>query len=513
MDGLEEQPADPISAVAMAPAADLSSAPAAPTLTHHAARGFAWMFGQTIVSKAAGMIGQVMMAWFLSPADYGVVGVAYAVSGIPSLIRDAGLPAILIQRQQHLKRWAGPAFWLSSVLGLLSALVMLLAAPLAARFYHEPQLFGLIAVVAVGNVCVALGTVPNTLLSIQLRFRLQSLIALVSAILIVVLNVLMAWRHCGAYSFVVPTVVVGAGRTAFVWVAAPYRISTRMYIRRWRFLIGDSGVLLLSAALGIAIAQGDYLILGKIRGQNVTGIFFFAFNLSWQTLTLLTVSLGGVLFSTLAKLQSEPERLVLAYLRAARVLAVVGVPACLMQAAVADPGIHLFFKTQWFAAIPIVQVLSFAMAVRVVGVTWVFLNGAQGRFTLQLAVNAILCAIFLTSVVIAAKFGAGLTVAVTEAVFFSVLDPMSIYIMLRRDGAAAAREVLSIYAAPLSAGVLAVGAAWLIVHAFPASRHGLIIKIAVILALSVGLYIPLIRTFSPATWAELISLRKRRTTG
>ena len=95
------------------------------------------------------------------------------------------------------------------MLGLLSALVMLLAAPLAARFYHEPQLFGLIAVVAVGNVCVALGTVPNTLLSIQLRFRLQSLIALVSAILIVVLNVLMAWRHCGAYSFVVPTVVVG----------------------------------------------------------------------------------------------------------------------------------------------------------------------------------------------------------------------------------------------------------------------------------------------------------------
>ena len=113
--------------------------------------------------------------------------------------------------------------------------------------------------------------------------------------------------------------------------------------------------------------------------------------------------------------------------------------------------------------------------------------------------------------VIAAKFGAGLTVAVTEAVFFSVLDPMSIYIMLRRDGAAAAREVLSIYAAPLSRGARGC-AAWLIGHVFPASRHGSIIKIAVILALSVGLYIPLIRTFSPETWAELISLRKRRTT-
>ncbi len=456
------------------------------------------------------MLGQVMMAWFLSPADYGVVGVAYAVSSLPSLIRDAGIPAILVQRQQHLKRWASPAFWLSLVLGLLSSLVMLLAASPAARFYHEPALFGLITVVAIGSLINALGTVPNTLISIQLRFRLQSLIGLVSAILTVVLNVLMAWRHYGAYSFVVPTVLVGAGRTVFVWIVTHYRISPRIHIRRWRFMIGDSGVLLLSAALGMAISQGDYLILGKFRGQDVTGIFFFAFNLSWQTLTLLTASLGAVIFTTLAKLQSDPERQVQAYLRAARVLALVGTPACLLQAVLADPGIRLFFKPKWFGAIPIVQVLSFAMAIRVVGMTWVALVAAQGRFKMQLATNGVFCAIFLVSVAVGAKLGAGLTVAITETIFFFIADPISLYVTLRRDRGSATREILGIYSAPFGAGIVAVGLAWLVGSAIPVSELGSIIKIAVVAALSVGLYIPLIRALAPETWRELISLLMRR---
>ena len=508
MSDFEEQPADPDSTTAMP---SLKVAPAAPTLTHHAASGFAWMLAQTILSKAAGMLGQVMMAWFLSPGDYGIVGIAYAVSSFPSLIRDAGLTAILIQRQQHLKRWASPAFWMSLALGLLAAIIMLLAAPLAARYYHEPALFGLIAVVAAGSVFNALSTVPNTILFIQLRFRLQSLISLVSAILIVVLNVFMAWRHYGAYSFVVPTVLVGAGRTAFVWAAAHYPLSPRMQIRRWRFLIGDSGMLLLSGAFGMAISQGDYLILGKIRGQDVTGIFFFAFNLSWQTLTLLTVSLGAVLFSTLAKLQSDPERLVQAYLRAARALALVGVPACLMQAALADPAIHLFFKAKWFGAIPIVQVLSVAMAIRVVGTTWGALNSAQGRFKLQLVVNAVFCVIFLSSVAVGAKLGAGLTVACTEAIFFTITDPFSLYIMLRRDRASAAREVLGIYAAPLFAGSVSVGIAWIVGLGFPSSKPYLVLRITVVAILSTILYIPLARLLAPKPWAELTALRQRVT--
>jgi PST family polysaccharide transporter len=440
------------------------------------------------------------------------VGIAYAIASFPSLIRDAGLTAILIQRQAHLKRWVAPAFWMSLALGLLSAVVMIAAAPFAAEIYHQKELVGLIGFVALSSLFGALGIVPSTLLYIQLRFRLQSMVQLVSAVATVVLNVLMAWRHFGAYSFVVPTVIVAAGRTAFVWWAAGYRVSPRLHIRRWRYLIGDSAVLLLSGALAMAISQGDYLILGKVRGQQVTGVFFFAFNLSWQALTLFTVSIAGILFSALAKLQSEPERLVQAYLRAARVLAVIGAPACLLQAAVANPGIHFFFKPKWYGAIPIVQVLSIAMAIRVVGIAWGALNTAQGRFKLQLVLNAVFCLIFLASVGVAASVpgGNGFTVACTEAVFFSIADPLALYIHLVRKGASPGREVFSVFAPPLGASAISVGVAWIIGLMIGSSRPYLLPKIAMVALVALGLYIPLIRQLAPKPWNELLRLALRK---
>ena len=36
----------------------------------------------------------------------------------------------------------------------------------------------------------------------------------------------------------------------------------------------------------------------------------------------------------------------------------IAIPACLLQAALADPAVHLLFKPQWYPAIPVIQLLS-----------------------------------------------------------------------------------------------------------------------------------------------------------
>ncbi len=490
----------------------LAAKEAAVPLTHRAATGVAWGLAQAIFSKGVGILSQILLAWLLSPKDYGVIGTAYSVASFPSILRDAGLSAILLQRQKHFNRWATPAFWLSLSLGVLSSAAMLIAAPIAAMYYHEPALIGLIGVVAVNALFTSLEIVPATLLYIQLRFRLQSMIASVVVIATAAFSALMAWLRFGAYSFVVPTALVALGRLAFLWWAAGYRITWHPRLNRWRYMLGDSGLLLLNGALGMVIAMGDYLILAHFRGQDVTGVFFFAYNLSWQTLTLLTVSLGGVLFSTLAKLQADRERLTQAYLRATRVLALVGIPLCFLQAAAAEPGIRLLFQARWYPAIAIVQVLSVGMAVRVVGTTWPQLNIAQGRIALMTVFNAIACVLFVITVTIAAKFGNGLSVAFAEAIFYVVLDPIGIYMMVRRGNKPALRELLSIFAAPVLGGLFSVGIASLIAGAIPmTSKPLLIARIAVITTISLVLYAPLARWMSPQTWAELMSLRRRVT--
>jgi PST family polysaccharide transporter len=487
--------------------------PPSPSLGRHTAHGFVWMMLQTLVTKGTGLLGQIALAWYLSPHDFKLVGLTYAVSSFPTLIRDAGLQTILVQRQRHLNRWIGPVFWMSCALGLAAAIVMIAAAPFAARIYEQPKLTGLISVVAVASFAGALGTVPNAIVQIQLRFRLQAVLSLIFALLTTAMNILLAYRGWGAYSYIIPLAVMNALRSAALWVFAPGRVQWRLYLRRWRFIYGDSANLLINGFIGMVISQSANLVLGLFhRNDDAVGIFFFAFNLSMQILVILTVNMGGVLFPALAKLQHDPPRQVRAFLRSARTLALVGMPACFLQAAVARPGFHLVFKNKWDAAIPVMQMLCFVTAVRTVGIIWLSLNAAQGRFKLESVLNSIVAVGFLIAVAIGAKIGGALAVATMEAIFFAVADPFCIYVALRVNGPGALRGILGIFTVPLLAGAAAVTTGSLAGKAVETLRGGNIAQIAVIGAVSTILYIAMVRCFAANDWKSLIALIRQKST-
>jgi PST family polysaccharide transporter len=471
------------------------------------------MLLQTFVTKSAGTIAQIAVAWYLSPHDFSLVWLAWSVASFPALLRDAGMQTILVQRQKHLRRWIGPIFWLSFTLGVVSTLLMAGLAPVAARIYDQPALTGLIYVVAAGALLSALGSVPTALIQIELRFRFQATSTLLIALATLVMNVLMARGGYGAYSYIFPQTFFIGVRTAWYWMVASHHISWRMYIRRWRFIYSDSAAILAAGFVGLVIYQGDKLIIGLFhKHDDVVGIWGFAFNLSWQMLAILTYNFSGVLFPALAKLRHDPPRQLQAYLRSARVLAMVGIPACFLQAAVAYPAFHLVFKPKWYPAIAPMQVLCLAMAIRTVGMTWNNLMSAQGRNRLEAKLNGIFCLFFMAAVAVAARFGATMAVAITEAIFFIVTDPLAMYITLRSSGLRSVGELVRVFSVPIAVSAVSVGLGWLAAYAIPDFRGANLLRIVVIVAVCGVVYIPLIRRAAPGDWKELMALRPKKST-
>src|SRR4051812_25584667 len=66
------------------------AAPVAPPIGHTAARGAVWMAAQTVLSKFAGIAGQLVLAWLLAREDFGLVSLAYAWTALPSVIQQIG---------------------------------------------------------------------------------------------------------------------------------------------------------------------------------------------------------------------------------------------------------------------------------------------------------------------------------------------------------------------------------------------------------------------------------------
>src|SRR5205085_2993548 len=99
-----------------------------------------------------------------------------------------------------------------------------------------------------------------------------------------------------------------------------------------------------------------------------------------QALQLLSLNVAHVLLPSLARIQDDAKRLLDAFVRAASVLMLVAVPACVLQATLADPLIRAAFKPEYYPSIPLVRILSAGWAVFAVNFSTYSLMRAQGRF-------------------------------------------------------------------------------------------------------------------------------------
>jgi PST family polysaccharide transporter len=386
---------------------------------------------------------------------------ASSLLALPAVVGQIGVREVLVRSGGSYDRVSGPALSLCVTFGLLASLAMAATIPIGWWLYGPSRtLAGMILLFATSALPNTVIHVPTAKLQIQLRFRTLSVLAFVHQTGMILLTMLFAWLGWGAYSFAAPWPIMAVVRLALTWAAARLVPHGGLQISRWGELIGSSLWVLQARAVGTFVMVGDYLLLGIFHKETVVGVYFFAFNLSLQTLSLLAVNLESVLFPTLNQLRGESQRQRTALLSAVGVLSLIGVPMSLVQMALSDPVVRLLFGAEWYSAIPVLEVLSLGMAIRLVGWPAMSLIQAQGRFRTYALLTTGLAATFLVSVTVAAKFSsaerAPTNVAWAVTFYACIESPLALYVAIRPAGGRFA-EVLRAFRGPmLVGGVVAI---------------------------------------------------------
>jgi lipopolysaccharide exporter len=475
-------------------------------LSDQAARGFLYTFGQVVLGKVVNIIGILVLSRLLDDTDYGYVGLAYAVYAFAALVQQGGMIELLIQRGREYEIWANAAFWMALAMGLFSTALLVAAAPVAAWFFGDQRLTPLIQILATQLVISGLTTVPEARLRIQMRFKLLSLLGLLMTASITFLSILFAWLGFGAYSFIIPGPIVLALRGAAICWLSPPPVRRHVDFHRWHGMLGANAMLFAASVFQTIAWQGDYVILGRLypHDKPMVGRYYWAYNLSTQTAQLLTLNIAGVLLPSLTRLQDDVSRLHDAFLRSARVLSAIGAPACLLQAALAEPLVHLMFDSKWHPAIPIVQVLSAGFVFTTVFPACSSLLKAQGRFTMLLLQSVAAAVLFVGCVYIGAKHAAGVGAAWGVAAHAVLLGPAALYATIRPLGGTW-WDAAGVFAIPIVAGAVAVSALMLIANQLPVAMPARdVARVGLITLVSLPAYVLLLRAMAPAIWNEAL---------
>ncbi len=372
--------------------------------------------GANLVLKALGLVVQVVLAWILGPEAFGAWALTIPVMSLSDLIRTSGAREILVSRQKAFNVWAGPAFWLSGVMGLVASLFTASLAVPMALIYDRPELTALVLLCVPAPFLGSLQSVPEARLLSSNRYGGYVIGLFTGGVLLLICQIGFALLGFGAQTFPLALVVSTGVRTLVYWMIGHPRCSLRPRVGRWKYMLGDAIRLVGTRFADWVSVNVPPLVLGLYFSDAVVGIFAYATNMSAQAIRLMAINLSTILFAALAGTVRDPDRQRNGFLKSVGVLATIGTPVCFLQAAVAVPVLSNILPIEdWPGLIVSFQLLSVAMGFRLLSHPARSYLLAQGRFSAALWLSVGSALLYLVSAVIAAPHGV-VALAATQSV-------------------------------------------------------------------------------------------------
>lgn len=312
----------------------------------------------------------VWVANLLAVEDYALVGMLAIFSAVANILLDSGFSAALIQKKEAGEAEFCSVFWFN--LGCSLALYALLVggSPLIARFFGQPRLVPLSAVVFLTLPINALSLVQSTILTKRVQFAQLTRANLLSTTIAALAALLMALSGWGVWTLALQPVLQAAARSVLLWSTSRWRPRSTFSMAHIRPLFRFASRLMAAGLLNTCFLNAYSLVIGKLFPARQLGLYTQANKLTEMGVTLLYSSIQGATFPIFSSIQEEKERLVRAYRKTVRLTSFLTFPAMLGLMVCAEPAVRLLLKEEWWPCVPFVQWLC-----------------AGGCFTILTAVN------------------------------------------------------------------------------------------------------------------------------
>lgn len=329
-------------------------------LRHRATVGVFWNSVQRLSASGIGFLVTLLLAYFLEPADFGLMAMMAVFVAVATSLMDSGFTQALIRKPD-----AGPqdfttAFCANLALGLLAYALLFLCAPGIAAFYREPALVGLLRVAGLVVPVNASMAVQVAILSRRLDFKSQLRATIPATLVSGLVAVALAYAGWGVWALVVQMLVAATVTSASYWMSSVWRPQWAFSWASLREMYGF-GSRLFAAGLIDTVFQNLYIVvIARLFSAMVAGHYFFANKIKDLILAQLVIAIQTVTYPALASVQHDDARLKSGYRQVIQVTVFILFPALLFTAALAEPLFRVLLPDRWLPAVPYLQLLCLA---------------------------------------------------------------------------------------------------------------------------------------------------------
>ncbi|MBR1194040.1 lipopolysaccharide biosynthesis protein [Bradyrhizobium sp. AUGA SZCCT0160] len=365
------------------------------------------MSGVNIVKSVVQFLMTLLMTYFVTPAEFGLVAFSLPFVAFIALLTDLGLSSAMIQRGSLSREETGAAVTMMLAIGIGCAVVLaVVAGPLAGAVKMD-GLSGVLTALSVSVVLSIAALGPRAVLERALRYQTVAMVeagASITAASVGVLGAVLGWGIWALISYYVLMQIIRA--------IAFYAI-TRHQIRlnfRWRgvgSMLSFGSWILASNILNFAARNIGNLLIGAKLGAAAVGLFGLAFQFMIFPLMILSWPGGGVLMATLSRMSgngrhAEQNAAICAMLS---VTAMITFPAMIYLTFGLYYPVTTFLSPHWQDVLPLVSALAPAGAAQSIAAYAGPILLARGKARLQFWISSANSIAMILSFAVALPFG------------------------------------------------------------------------------------------------------------
>lgn len=331
-------------------------------LASTAVRGVKWTTAATVLTAALQIGYTAVMARLLDPAAFGLVAMAGVVLRFGSYFAEMGLGHALVQRATIDADDVRAAFTASLGLGLAVAGLAWLAAPLAVLVLNNADVVPLVRVQALGFALVGLGATATSLLRRDMRFEALAKVEVAAYVLgYGGVGIGMARLGAGVWSLIAASLAQQFFAAAFSYAVARHPLRFTLQRAPYARLLGYGGRVSVVGFLEFINGNLDTLLIGRLLGSVLLGIYNRAYMLLYLPMYFLTNSLARVAFPAFSRIQNDLPRVRALYLTSSTLVATLVLPVCAGVAVAAPELVQVLLGPRWAASVPILRVLCLSI--------------------------------------------------------------------------------------------------------------------------------------------------------
>ena len=323
----------------------------------------------SFLDRYSGMVvytaSSMVIARLLTPAQIGVYSVTMVLLGFVATFRDFGAGQYLVQNRSLTEEKMRATWSVQLGLGLFFAVLVLAAAAPVARFYGEPQMFGIMLVLALNFAITPFQAYPYAWLVREMRFGSIAGIRFTGALTNAVSGIGLAWLGFGPISLAWANALSTAAGIVSVWLIARPSLPWKLVTRGIRDVVSFGSKLTATSLMNTLSSGAPEMLLGKLQGMAEAGLFSRGQGLAAMFQHLVLNAVNTVALPYFARQSREARDLGASFLVAMELLTGLAWVFFSNIALMAYPVIRILCGAQWDAAVDPARCLAVASALSI----------------------------------------------------------------------------------------------------------------------------------------------------